>query len=84
MTTTAMRRAAPPPAAAAPGDRRARLDAAVRLGAGAGLWLSLLVVAYWWAAGRDAARWLGTRPGRRGLVVWADGSSTLLDGSSTA
>jgi predicted ferric reductase len=30
--------------------RRARLDAAVRLLAGVGLWLSLLLVSYWWAA----------------------------------
>jgi thiamine biosynthesis lipoprotein len=26
--------------------------------------------------GRDAARWLAGRPGRTGLVVWADGSAT--------
>ncbi|MGR7023045.1 FAD:protein FMN transferase [Geodermatophilus sp. URMC 62] len=26
--------------------------------------------------GRDAARWLARRPGRTGLVVWADGSAT--------
>lgn len=32
-----------------------------------------------YAHGPDAARWLGTRPGRRGLVVWADGSTTLVD-----
>ena len=25
-----------------------------------------------------AARWLGTRPGRTGVVVWADGSTTLV------
>ena len=31
--------------------RRARLDAGVRLAAGSTLWLSLLLVTYWWAAG---------------------------------
>ena len=31
-----------------------------------------------YAHGRDAARWLRTRPGRSGLVVWADGSTTLV------
>ncbi len=44
-----------------PLGRRARLDAAVRLGAGAALWLSLLLVAYWWAAGggiRDLGGWV--------------------------
>ncbi|MCW2810454.1 MAG: Thiamine biosynthesis lipoprotein ApbE [Friedmanniella sp.] len=29
-----------------------------------------------YARGADAARWLATRPGRTGLVVWADGSSS--------
>jgi thiamine biosynthesis lipoprotein len=32
-----------------------------------------------YARGTDAARWLGERPGRTGLVVWADGSSTGID-----
>lgn len=32
-----------------------------------------------YAHGPDAARWLASRPGRRGLVVWADGSTTLVD-----
>ena len=31
-----------------------------------------------YAQGPDAARWLGTRPGRTGVVVWADGSTTLV------
>ena len=31
-----------------------------------------------YALGRDAARWLRTRPGRRGLVVGTDGSTTLV------
>jgi thiamine biosynthesis lipoprotein len=30
------------------------------------------------ALGRDAARWLRTRPRRRGLVVWADGRTELF------
>jgi thiamine biosynthesis lipoprotein len=33
-----------------------------------------------YAHGPQAARWLGSRPGRGGLVVWADGSTTLVDG----
>lgn len=33
-----------------------------------------------YAQGPVAARWLRTRPGRRGLVVWQDGSTTLVDG----
>ncbi len=33
-----------------------------------------------YAHGRDAARRLGARPGRSGLVVWADGSTALVDG----
>ncbi|WP_343974996.1 ferredoxin reductase family protein [Kribbella koreensis] len=32
--------------------RRARLDAAIRVAAGSTLWLSLLVVTYWWVVGR--------------------------------
>ncbi|WP_448628421.1 FAD:protein FMN transferase [Geodermatophilus sp. URMC 64] len=31
-----------------------------------------------YAQGTDAARWLDTRPGRAGLVVWADGSTTVF------
>jgi thiamine biosynthesis lipoprotein len=31
-----------------------------------------------YAMGRDAARWLRTRPRRTGLVVWADGRSDLV------
>lgn len=33
-----------------------------------------------YAHGRHAAEWLRTRPGRTGLVVWADGSTTIVDG----
>ncbi|MCW2845980.1 MAG: putative oxidoreductase [Nocardioides sp.] len=43
--------------------RRARLDAGVRLAAGSALWLSLLLVAYWWVTGggvRDLSTWAGT------------------------
>jgi thiamine biosynthesis lipoprotein len=29
--------------------------------------------------GPDAARWLETRPGRSGLVVWADGTTTTVE-----
>lgn len=38
------------PARAAVDFRRTRLDAAIRLGALVALWLSLLVVTYWWVA----------------------------------
>ena len=31
-----------------------------------------------YAMGADAARWLRSRPGRSGLVVWADGSTTTV------
>ncbi len=31
-----------------------------------------------YAQGPDAASWLGARPGRSGLVVWADGSTTTV------
>jgi thiamine biosynthesis lipoprotein len=36
-----------------------------------------------YALGRDAVRWLGTRPGRTGLVVWADGSAEPVRGGGT-
>jgi thiamine biosynthesis lipoprotein len=36
-----------------------------------------------YAQGADAATWLGSRPGRSGLVIWADGSATTVrDGAS--
>jgi hypothetical protein len=36
-----------------------------------------------YAQGADAATWLGSRPGRSGLVIWADGSvATVRDGAS--
>ncbi|QWZ09273.1 FAD:protein FMN transferase [Nocardioides panacis] len=31
-----------------------------------------------YARGPDAARWLGTRAGRTGVVVWSDGSTALV------
>jgi len=43
-----------------PQDSRARVDAAVRTGAGLTLWLGLLLVSYWWATGggfQDLAGW---------------------------
>jgi len=33
-----------------------------------------------YAQGPDAAAWLGTRPGRTGLVIWADGATTTVQG----
>ena len=35
-----------------------------------------------YARGPDAARWLGHRVGRTGLVVWADGSTVTVGGTS--
>ena len=33
-----------------------------------------------YAQGQDAAAWLSTRPGRTGLVVWDDGTTTTVQG----
>ncbi len=33
-----------------------------------------------YARGADAARWLGRRPARTGLVVWADGTTSVVGG----
>ena len=33
-----------------------------------------------YAQGTDAARWLAMRPGRTGLVVWADGTASVVGG----
>jgi predicted ferric reductase len=53
MTTIPAPRAAPSTAViTGPRARRAGRDAAIRVGAGAALWLSLLLVSYWWVAGR--------------------------------
>jgi FAD:protein FMN transferase len=35
-----------------------------------------------YAQGQDAARWLAGRPGRTGLVVWSDGSTTSVPASA--
>jgi predicted ferric reductase len=62
MTAAVLPRQAPSPAGAAPDAGPARRDAAVRFGATVALWLSLLAVAYWWAAGggiQGLAGWLG-------------------------
>jgi thiamine biosynthesis lipoprotein len=32
-----------------------------------------------YALGPDAARWLETLPGRSGLVIWADGTTTTVE-----
>ncbi len=42
---------------------RARFDAAVRLAAGTALWLSLLLVSYWWASGGGLTDLGGWAPG---------------------
>ena len=58
-----------------PLGRRSQFDSGVRLAGAAGLWLSLLLVAYWWAAGggiQDLGGWVGglTSVGRlTGLVA---------------
>jgi hypothetical protein len=67
MTTSVVPRVVPPAPVPVVHDRRARFDAAVRLEAGAGLWLSLLAVAYWWAAGG----------GVQDLAGWRDGLTSL-------
>jgi thiamine biosynthesis lipoprotein len=36
-----------------------------------------------YAQGTDAARWLAGRPGRAGLVIWADGSTTVFGDRET-
>ena len=33
-----------------------------------------------YAQGMDAVRWLEVRPGRTGLVVWADGTASVVGG----
>lgn len=65
MTTITSRQAQPPPVLAPthPAGHRARIDSAVRLAAVSALWLSLLLVTYWWVA--DG--------GVQGLGGWASG-----------
>jgi thiamine biosynthesis lipoprotein len=51
--------------------------AAVTVVAASLTWADLDATAAY-AQGPDAARWLGTRAGRTGIVVWADGSTALV------
>lgn len=53
--------------------------ASVTVVAGSLTWADIDATAAY-AQGRDAARWLATRPGRTGLVVWDDGTSTVVQG----
>jgi predicted ferric reductase len=68
MTTVATRLASPEAVVAQPpAGRRARIDAVVRQAAGVLLWLSVLLVTYWWAADR----------GLQDLGGWAGGLTSL-------
>jgi thiamine biosynthesis lipoprotein len=51
--------------------------ASVTVVAGSLTWADIDATAAY-AQGPDAARWLETRPGRSGLVVWADGTTTTV------
>jgi FAD:protein FMN transferase len=51
--------------------------ASVTVVAGSLTWADIDATAAY-AHGEDAARWLETRPGRSGLVVWADGTTTAV------
>ena len=53
--------------------------ASVTVVAGSLTWADIDATAAY-AQGPDAARWLATREGRIGLVVWADGTSTTVQG----
>jgi FAD:protein FMN transferase len=52
--------------------------ASVTVVAGSLTWADIDATAAY-AQGRDAARWLETRPGRSGLVVWDDGTTTTVE-----
>jgi FAD:protein FMN transferase len=52
--------------------------AAVTVVAGSLTWADIDATAAY-AQGRAAARWLETRPGRSGLVVWEDGTTTPVE-----
>ena len=52
--------------------------ASVTVVAGSLTWADIDATAAY-ALGTDAARWLETRPGRSGLVVWADGTTTTVE-----
>jgi len=67
MTTLASRRDVPPTYGQPRVGGRARIDATVRTAAAATLWLSLLLVTYWWASGR----------GIQDLLGWATGLTSL-------
>jgi thiamine biosynthesis lipoprotein len=51
--------------------------ASVTVVAGSLTWADIDATAAY-AQGPDAARWLETRPGRSGLVVWDDGTTTTV------
>jgi thiamine biosynthesis lipoprotein len=51
--------------------------ASVTVVAGSLTWADIDATAAY-AHGREAAHWLETRPGRTGLVVWDDGSTTTV------
>jgi thiamine biosynthesis lipoprotein len=51
--------------------------ASVTVVAGSLTWADIDATAAY-AQGPDAARWLETRPGRSGLVVWSDGTTTTV------
>jgi predicted ferric reductase len=67
MTVVGAGRVAGQPSARGDRFRRARADAVVRTAAGTTLWLSLLLVTYWWTAGR----------GVQDLAGWATGLTSL-------
>jgi FAD:protein FMN transferase len=52
--------------------------ASVTVIAGSLTWADIDATAAY-AQGREAARWLETRPGRSGLVVWDDGTTTTVE-----
>jgi thiamine biosynthesis lipoprotein len=52
--------------------------ASVTVVAGSLTWADIDATAAY-AQGHDAARWLETRPGRSGLVVWEDGTTTTVE-----
>jgi predicted ferric reductase len=77
MTTFSEPRVVPATASYRRGRSHAKVDAAIRTGAGVGLWLSLLLVSYWWAAGgglQDLTGWQSglTSIGRITGLVAAD------------
>ena len=67
MTTDTLRPTPTPTDHLAPRQRRAKIDRGLRLGALSALWLSLLLVTYWWTAGG----------GVQELGGWASGLTSL-------